>query len=357
MTEPRIFSRSGHALGRAALRRLGSVGLGIVLLGALIFGGCGDPVVGGSGTWMAGRSTEDGALPRLVVRGTPYEMGWWQGRLLREAIRDLHPDWQDAALGTGDGGDVLRRAFAVYVDQVRRRLPEVARQELDGLAAGSGLAAEALLLTEVMRDGLRFHGADVADGRRERLEGILAVEGRDPLRLLLAPTGRDAVLLERAILVERHPIEGPVTTLLAWPGSLGGIAGCADTTGRAVLAVEVAADLQRQSLLDAPFTLLLRRALEGGPAGDDDVLDRLGGATTWRALVANGPAGDVRLVLTGIAAVETADLSALHSFVLLPEGAAGEVVIPAVPTPLPEPRPPGWRFAWTEGAWHVEAAR
>jgi len=280
-------------------------------------------------------------------------MGWWQGRLLRDAIRDLHPAWHRAALGDGERGETLRSACRVYVDQVRRRLPEAIRQEVDGLAAGSGVDADTLLLTEVMRDGLRFHPPQ--EDEAPRLGGLLAVEQGEPPTLLLAPTGPDAaMLLERGIVVERHPAEGRATILVAWPGSLGGVAGYA-ASGHAVLAAEVAVPLARQSLREAPFSLRLRLALERADTVSD-LVDRLGGATASRVLVAHGPDRAVRLALTGIAATETADLGAVPSFVLPPEGRAGDVVVPARPRPLPEPRPAGWRLTWGGETWHVERA-
>lgn len=309
--------------------------------------GCGDRPVGGTGT-LAGR--------HLVLAGTPHQMGVWQGRLLGPRIRDLHARWQRAALGGGTRGRDLADACRVYADQALRRLPEALRQELDGLAEGSGLAAEDLLLTDLMGDGLRFH--DVPP----RLGGLVGVAA-GPLAFL-APSGPDADLLaDELLLVQRRPEGGEPTLLVAWPGSLGGLAGVS-ARGLGLLAVPAPGPAASQSLAGAPFSVLARRALEQATT-PEDLVERLGGATAWRVLALDGPRDARLLGLAQVAAVVTADLGAVERF-LLPqeEGDAGEVVIPARPPEQAafdarrdEASPAAWWLDWRDDAWHVGVGR
>jgi len=315
-----------------------------LLLAALLtlVPGCGERPLGGSGR-LVGR--------HLLLAGTPHEMGVWQGRLLGPRIRAFHARWQAQACGGGERGAALQEACRVYADQALRRLPERLRQELDGLAAGSGLPAEDLLLTEGLGDGLRFHAIP------PRLRGHLAA-AQGP-RALLVPSGPDAALLaDELLLVERRPAEGEPTLVVAWPGSLGGLAG-ASAGGLAFLAAAVPAPVTNQSLAGSPFSLYARRALERATSAED-LVERLGGATAWRLLALDGPRDRRLLGLAQVAAVVTADLSAVPVFSLPPEDEAGDVPIPArAPAPatfdalLRDASPAAWWVRWQDDAWHV----
>lgn len=312
----------------------------------LVLPGCGDRPVGGAGSLADGH---------LVVAGTPHQMGVWQGRLLRDRIQAFHARWRRAACGKGERGRTLRSACAVYADQALRRLPEAFRQELDGLAEGAELGVEDLLVTELLVDALRFHDEPL------RFQGHLATTAGP--RALVAPTGPDAALLaDQLLLVERRPVGGPTTLLVAWPGSLGGLAG-ASASGLGFLAVPLPAPTANQSLAEAPFSLLARRALERA-TDVEDLVERLGGATAWRVLCLDGPRDRRMLGLAQVAAVVTADLSAVETFVLPPETEIGEVILPAKP-PAPavfdamlrDAAPAAWWLRWQDGAWRVGTRR
>jgi hypothetical protein len=233
----------------------------LLALPALSAAGCADPGVGGSGELV--RAAGGGAGDHLTLAGTPYEMGWWHGHLLKDRIRALHEEWQKQAFALD--GDLLssatkeRRAAALaLVDPVlQKHLPEEVRREYEGLAAGCGLPVRTLLLTEMLTDILRFTekaprlltGRDV---RRRPDEGVLlALDG--PWQNLLAP---------HWTWITRKPTSGTRgTTVLTWPGSLGAsLAARAD--GLVALEREEAMEAGRESLAAAPFRVSLRRALE-----------------------------------------------------------------------------------------------
>lgn len=211
----------------------------------LVLAGCGEKVVGGRGSLEPGA---DGRPALLVVEGSPYQMGWWQGRLLRDEIRSLHAAWQADAIQSqvglahdlelGAAGD-LKATIGYFIDQTLGAVPESVRQELEGMADATDLSVSDLLFTEVMRDGLR-----IWLGRMEpRLPGVLAARKADTGTEARAVWwGPDAeVLAGHWIVVERRPVQGASSVVLSWPGSVGGIAGIADT-GLAFLLGEAEVD-------------------------------------------------------------------------------------------------------------------
>lgn len=130
---------------------------GATLLGLL--GACGGPATGGGGTLRPGGA--DGPGDHLRLEGTPYQVGWWQGHLLRERALALHEGWQrDAFAADGDlaspATQERRRQALLLVDPVLPLLPETVREELQGLSDATGLPVRTLLLTELLTDVLRF---------------------------------------------------------------------------------------------------------------------------------------------------------------------------------------------------------
>ncbi len=247
-----------------------------VLFGVLaaLAGGCGDPrPPGGSGRLEA----KPGAPPVLVLEGSPYEMGWWQGHLLKDRIRTLHPAWRDelrAALTPGEqggaGGAALRRAIDVHVDlcvdQTIHRLSENMLQELEGMAAGCGLTKEGLIRLEVMRDALRMKGMD------PRLWGSVGLAAEPGGYTAGAYwTGPDVAGHRKDLLViKRVQPDGSITTVVTWPGSLGGIAGVNDTGVGYVSAEGRVSQEQAMGFGGGrPLTIAAREALDDNDRGYD----------------------------------------------------------------------------------------
>jgi hypothetical protein len=262
----------------------------LVLPLVLLFGACGEPSVGGSGRLYPPAAGAPG-LTTIRVEGTPYEMGWWHGRLLRDRIGALHRAWQAETFGDDAG---LRRQCVALLPEVRARIPERVRLEWEGIAAGSGVAADDLLLTEVMRDLLRF-----VPGSPGLLEGAFVAEA-DHARVVFG--GRWARLLDAEwVLVDRRPGDGtPPTVSVAWPGSLGAVAG-ARGTSLAFLAAEVPLDPGRDGLNGVPFGVSARLALEKART-PEEFLAACSRTTGHRALALDLAAGrrvEAVLALTG----------------------------------------------------------
>lgn len=265
---------------------------GATLLGLL--GACGGPATGGGGTLRPGGA--DGPGDHLRLEGTPYQVGWWQGHLLRERALALHEGWQrDAFAADGDlaspATQERRRQALLLVDPVLPLLPETVREELQGLSDATGLPVRTLLLTELLTDVLRF------TEREPRLLGGALAAAAPERGLLLALHGPFAERLQRDLLWITRPAAAgrPPVTVLAWPGSLGGLlAGRRD--GLVAGLHEEPRRPEEQVLRGVPMRIALRLALEraAGPAEVLALLPRTTGhrVVAWRL---DEPAGLAQL--------------------------------------------------------------
>jgi hypothetical protein len=218
----------------------------------LLVAACGAPRPPGG----SGRLEHRTGLPDLLVlQGSPYQMGWWQGHLLRDRIR--------ARAAAAAGGQQV----AMCVGQCRQHLSERLLEELSGLVAATGLDADRLLRAEVARDALRMLGP------RALVTGTagLVRDGADyEARLWLGGAGAGALAGE-ALLVERRPLDGVASVALARPGDLGAWATVA-ADGRGYLLAEVEIRNRRRMGFGGglPCTIRAREAL--GRARDAQAL-------------------------------------------------------------------------------------
>jgi hypothetical protein len=214
--------------------------------GLLLAGGCGGvESVGGRGS-LAPAAGEKG-LRVLTVEGRPYEMGWHHGRLLREEIRAVV-----ASPVPGEAAGMYR----AYAKGMRPLLPAAVEEELRGLADGAGVSPDDLFLREAARDARRWH-----DAKAPRLAGSVLTNAGDTLVMAAyAPFDRAAV--PPLLVVSRRPTGGTPTVVLAWPGSLGAIAGGSGRGVRAAQAEEGEVAPEQRTLRAMPFAVGFRCALE-----------------------------------------------------------------------------------------------
>lgn len=263
---------------RALLRRLAP---SILVVGLLVPLGCGaEREVGGSGRFEG--AAEGGAPRVLVLTGTPYEMGVWQGRLLAPEIRRRVARPLDPV-----AADVL----PTYEPSLLDLWPAGAREELRGVAAGAGVSEVELRRRELVREVVRWH----------RPEGPLAVAAWEALpeggfhaswtaleSMLGAPTSD-------LLWVERRPGDAAATRVLAAPGSVGGVAGVSDRGLVAIAGEDGSRQPEQRSLRGAAFPIGLRYALERGRS-TDEVFAALPRTVGHRVLVA-GPDRGIESVL------------------------------------------------------------
>jgi hypothetical protein len=276
-------------------------------LAALLLAACGGPVWTPTGTLSGG----PGERAHLVLEGTPHQQGRAQGELLRARIHAFHEAYQRALLAPD--GNLLspasrarRKELLGLLEPARRALPEAALQELEGIAEGSELPLATLLLSEMLTDLLRFQSPP-----GPLLEGELRVSPAAPDGLELRLSGPLAEVVRPHLLWITRPARGqrPAVTVLAWPGSLGGLL-AARADGLALLAVETPLEVGRQALAGVPFDLSLRLAAERAA----DVLEAhalLARTTAHRVLLAGGP--DLRAARTALCALAGEDLEPVQA--------------------------------------------
>ncbi|MHC5009910.1 MAG: C45 family peptidase [Planctomycetota bacterium] len=295
----------------------------------LLATGCGEREVGGFGRLST--LGDEHPVPHVVVSGTPYEMGYWQGRLLRDRIASLHEAWQELAFSHGAGPErakALRASCRVYASEMLKRMPEALRQELQGLADGSGVDPGRLLLTAVLRDGLRFH-----DGAARLLTAELSA-APDAGLVRIRPYGEEAARLADAwVLVERRPRRGERTLVWTWPGSLGGVAGVAGS-GLVLLSSERALPVEEQRLADTPFTVLLRRSLERATR-TAELIGPLEGSTGHLVVAADLVGGACLQARVGLLPERPAFVTGADATVLVPEADAAAVAETIASADLP----------------------
>jgi len=189
-------------------------------------------------------------VPLLVLEGSPYEMGWWHGHLLRGAILE-----RAGAARRLQPADYIE-AFA---DQGLHRLGERLRQELDGMAAATGLTPLDLMRAEVAPELLRFKGAQATlvgmAGLAPTVEGFEA-------RLRYGGAGMPAFCRD-TVVIHRKPTGRPESLGLCRRGSLGAWA-YVTAEGRGYLLAEVdVTNANRKGFGGGrPFEMAAREALD-----------------------------------------------------------------------------------------------
>jgi hypothetical protein len=224
--------------------------------------------VGGDGHFVEAREGEP--FRHLVVEGTPYEMGFHQGRLLKDEI------WRKRIPTERETG----RAYAIYVPEFRKLLGVTVAEELRGIAMGAGVDADVLLFEEVADDVVRWQAA--TDRRRSSCGAALAsAPGATPVvgvayesapdspfdvrrwDTTISPDAeRDRYSGSPLVLIERRPTGGIATLVVGEPGSLGGWAGI---SSRGIVIASCEDDSlpsERRSLRGVPFAAGVRLALE-----------------------------------------------------------------------------------------------
>lgn len=138
-----------------------------------------------------GRLTWAGDLPVLHLRGTPYEMGYQHGSLLRREVRSSVKNilaFADHRLGVpGVGRFFVRRRLDRAWRRMKPRVPEKYLDEMEGLA----------------------DGAEIPLANLERIHAL-------PELIALSPDEKE--LQRYAALIERRPAHGEPVVTRGWLG-------------------------------------------------------------------------------------------------------------------------------------------
>lgn len=204
--------------------------------------------------------SEMAGLPVVVLRGEPYAMGYAQGSRYRAQVQASVANLT-AFVESKLPAFPWRLAFirwrlsAAYA-QMRPFIPAAYREELRGLAAGSGVPLAELervhALPEVAAiwctSGVAF-GRATKDGRLLHLRNLDWAIHSDVQRY--------------AALFVRHPTHGQATVVAGYFGFIGVLSGINES---GISAGQIGADTEDQTIQGMPMPFVLRQALE--EAGD-----------------------------------------------------------------------------------------
>ncbi|OHB52343.1 MAG: hypothetical protein A2Y12_19450 [Planctomycetes bacterium GWF2_42_9] len=93
----------------------------------------------------------------LLVRGSPYEMGFQQGKLLAGDVNDLTKIVLTSAslADAADGKSLISSTLSQALDRTARFVPARYEEEMKGLAEGSGVALQSIRLANIFPE--QFH--------------------------------------------------------------------------------------------------------------------------------------------------------------------------------------------------------
>jgi predicted choloylglycine hydrolase len=189
--------------------------------------------------------------PRVIgLAGTHREMGLRHGRLLAAEIRELFHGYVEEGLVGREGyslANLVRgaRRFEPYV-------PPELRDEMRGIAEGSGVPYDHILLINTI--------PDLTQGKSPRLCSALAVQTREGMLVGRNLDWEDHGIVHRAgVVFVFAPTAGQAVLSMGWPGMVGLVTGMNGAGLVLTLNLAFAGDLVGEA---TPSLLRLRRALE-----------------------------------------------------------------------------------------------
>lgn len=208
--------------GRAAFPVRRSFALWLLLAAAALLGAA--PAVAGETIARCGKGwlEKEGDLFILHVEGTPWEMGWQHGALLKERVRGnllhlLDDKAKSVQLEVGFGVKLgPEDLIASIVEVQRKRLPAWYTDELAGMAAASGLPKERVERANFIPE--LFHCSGFAVMNTATVGGEL-FHGR------VLDYATDWKLQEHALLVIAKPDVGAASVNVSFAGFVGSVTG------------------------------------------------------------------------------------------------------------------------------------
>jgi dienelactone hydrolase len=222
----------------------------------------------------------------LHLKGTYREMGLAHGRLLRQAVAEDAEAFLDHWC-VGGGREKAEALRAIY-RKFEPFLPERYKEELAGLAEGSGVPLEKLQLLHAIPE--RFHCTGTAAFGPATVDGKL-YHTRSLDYALDIGNGKRAQ--ENALLVVYEPPDGHAYCVVGWAGFIGCVTGM---NVRGISIGEMGSPSQDEDFAGVPMIFLLREALRrAGTLEEALAVFRQGPRTCgYNFIVADGKVPDAR---------------------------------------------------------------
>lgn len=197
-----------------------------------------------------------GDLPVLYLRGTPYEMGYQHGSLLRNEVRASVKNilaYADRQVGVpGLGRLWARRALDRAWRRMKPYVPERTLEEMEGLADGAGISIRDLQRVHALPELTSAACASFAAAGPATVDGKL-------IQIRNLDWAIQSDVQRYAALFVHHPVRGHAFVNIGWLGFMGVISGISD---RGISVSEIGAESAEAGLDGVPMPFLLRRVLE-----------------------------------------------------------------------------------------------
>lgn len=208
---------------------------------------------------------EKGGIFILYVKGTPYQMGYQHGKLLKEHIKVLYQDYLLAALKEKTKNEKRYKAyfnlFKKKAKELEKFIPEEYKEEMQGIAAGSGLSYTDVLIIHTFLDILSYPKL-FKKGFKSCTNFVVSGEASPDSRLI---HGRNlswpskGLLEKQSVVIFYQPKNGNAFVALSWPGICGVLTGMNE---KGLTFGETSVGTTESSLRGTPAFLLFRQALQ-----------------------------------------------------------------------------------------------
>ena len=193
------------------------------------------------------------AIPVLRLSGTHYEIGRQHGALLKKQVRFLYREYFEAVAVPPIG----RKNLEAWAKSVEPHIPKHYKEEMRGLAAGSGLTYEQVLLVNTCTDKLQSIMCSTVVASGKASEGGEVYFGRN-----LDFPGRNLLHATTVVLVlEPEGTDGrrkePLVSV-TWPGVIGVLSGM---TARGLAGATMMIHFGKRIQPGMPYMLMYREAL------------------------------------------------------------------------------------------------
>lgn len=197
-----------------------------------------------------------GSVPVLRLSGTPREMGFQHGAALKPQIHFLYHEYYEAMVKRLVGEADLK----AWARETEPFVPEAYRDEMRGLAEGSGLPYEEVLVVNTMIDRFQTIACSTVVASGEATKDGQVYFGRN-----LDFPGRN-LLQKMTVVIVWSPEGKTPLAAVTWPGMLGVLSGMnAEGVSGATMLVHKGRDLTA----GLPYLFMYRQALEGARTKDD----------------------------------------------------------------------------------------
>jgi isopenicillin-N N-acyltransferase-like protein len=251
------------------------------------------------------------AVKLLHVWGSPREMGYAHGKLLKNEIADFYSKII-GAMSTGMGVPVtaLDDAWA----QMEPFVPKQYLEEMEGLAEGAGVELQTVKRAHAIPDLSEMDCTFFAAWGDFTKDGHL-------IQLRALDYATEAHIQDNPAIVVYHPADGPAYVNVGWCGFIGMVTGM---NARKICMSEIGDDFDKdkQTLKGEPMPFVMRDVISRAEVLDQGVaiVQNAKRTSSFLYLIGDGKVPNAKALKTGPATFEVYDQTSI------PYGALGNAV-------------------------------